>query len=369
MTTYAGVMQGWQSLIAISPDESAWGTAYKGGSGSSYQFLSVVEGGDNLMLDEETTEPGAVGMRSHAYELLTQGIINPHGSFTVEFPYNGLERLLKHAFGNANDNAAPTSLGSSAYKSVFKVSDVLPLSGAWTGVTLHIRRGTDTGGAGTTFSIVGVKINSLELSCQKNGFLRATFDVLAKDVLGPVVNDLTNGWGTGTQYAVPAQTAGFYFGNAQLYYTTSSGGSGTATVVQAEDITIKLDNKLDPDRNPCGFRNRFVPVRNGKLEATAEFTLDFDRTDQWDDFRKAPTAAGAGKYFIATFIGPKIGASNFWYTCKIEGNSDRGRVIGAPIKVENSGRIKVRYRMKFYGDVSESTSELTLTLINGTSTF
>lgn len=311
---------GHKAVLGIG-EESTYGTPV-----TRTKFLELVGGGDGLVVDEEKIESQSmkeIGVRGD-YEV-QQGSVDVKGTVTFEVPYDGAEKIFKHAFGSVATSQPDSGADPLVYQHIFTMADALP-----TGLTLEVDRDV------TAFVYEGCKIASIEFSCGgPDELVRVAAEVIGEDVQT----------GSATSPTVPA--VGFFSApQADLKWNSTS--------VPVSAFSVKLNNNLDKDRRFLGSRLRKEPTRaGGKVEVTGTFKAEFESTTHFNDFRNATNRALQIKC-----TGPGIGAASRKYELTLD--CAVTKLIEYPVTAENEGRIMVEVSFKAYRNATEKELKLTL---------
>jgi len=311
---------GHKSYIGVG-DESVWGTPV-----ARTKFLELVTGGDGLAVKEEKILVQGVkdiGVRGDIE--VQQGAVSVEGSLTLEVPYDGAEKLFKHAFGSVASSQPNPGTDPTVWQHIFTIADALPA-----GMTIEVNRDV------TAFVYEGCKVNSMEFSVGgPTELLRIVADLLGEDVATASATSPT--FTSVNRFSAP---------QAVLLWN--------AVQLNVQQFSIKLDNKLDADRRFIGSRLRSEPLRSGKIEVTGSFMAEFDSTAQYTDFRN-----GANRILKVTFTGPSIGVLTQKYTFLLECNVSQ--IMDYPVSVDDEGRITVEIQFRAFRDATSNELKLTLT--------
>lgn len=257
--------------------------------------------------------------------------IDVGGDFSVDVRYEGLETLLYHALGA---KASAQQGGTAAWKHTLTIADALPL-----GLSLEIyREGLATD---VSYWVDSCKINTLGLSIDTEGVLVATFGTIGRDLI------------TGAKSSNSLVTAGFSTKDLVIF----SGGAVTWGVVtkSVKNFSLTLNNSLTP-RHFIGSRYTLEPYRNGKIEVTGNFVVEFDGAAEYNDFRNAQERA-----LVLTFTGDTIEAPytyQFVISCNVAVLGDAQANISAPGPIE----LPISFKSYLSGDNKELKIEITNTL-------
>ena len=165
----------------------------------------------------------------------------------------------------ANDTGSLSYVSDTAvvsvYTQTFTLSDDLPV-----GLTFEVDRDLNA------FTVEGGKINSLSMSIENGGFLKSTISIVGEDMTSGAVTPST----------LPT-SALVNFSQGVLQYN-----SVTRNVPSA---SFTLNNNLKTDRRFIGSRLISEPQRSGKVEVTGTFTIEFESTTEYEDFRAATSRA------------------------------------------------------------------------------
>lgn len=230
---------------------------------------------------------------------------------------------------SADDTGAVTYTGDSAvtlvYQHVIKIKDELPTS-----LSLEINRGYKA------FYPTGMKIDKFEMSAELNSFLKVTCGVIGREVL----------FCSKTTETLPS-VAPFNYTHGAFTYNNSS--------TNVKNISFSLNNNLNKDRFFIGSRYTSEPTRAGKLEVTGKFTVEFDSTDLYDDFRAATSRA-----LVLLFTGGTISGKTQSYTLQIDMPAIK-LTGGVPMATEAG---IILYDCPFKAYKSGSDKEFKITIVN-----
>lgn len=171
---------------------------------------------------------------------------------------------------------------ATVFDHTFKLTDELP-----TGLTLEVDKDIKS------FVFEGCKLSGLTLSIDNAGFLIGSVDVIGEDVNAASVTSATL-----------STKALINFANGAI-----ADDVGTINVPTAE---FSLSNNLKEDRRFIGSRLRSEPKRNGKIEVTGSYSVEYEDETNYDDFR-----AMTSKSLTLTFTGATAIKVGFNYTMTI----------------------------------------------------
>lgn len=310
---------GYKATLGIG-EETTYGTTV-----ARAKFLELVNGGDGLARVQplvRTQSMRSVGVRGDIDVI--QGLESVEGNLIFEMPYDGSEKMLKHAFGTVA-SSQPDGVGDpTVYQHIFTPADTL-----LTGLSLEIDRDL------SAFLYAGCKVNTLELAVDADGLLRLTAGILGQDV-------------TLVAATAPTLPAVGKFNGPQATTLTWN-----AVAIAARNVRLTLDNNLDAARYKIGSRLRLEPVRQGKLRVTGSLTVEFDSTSVYSDFVNATSRA-----LQIIFVGPAIGVAARTYKLTIDVLI--AKLTAYPVTVSNEGRITVDVAFEGFRDATNKELKLTL---------
>lgn len=338
---------GHDSYMGVSK-EVTYGT--NGGTPTQANTFHVPAGGDSYDVVYEKIEASAVGLLGPAHEHLGTGKIDPKGSFQIEMPYQGAEYLLWAAFGFPVVGTV-VDAGNDFATHTFQINDQGYNPGVAEGLSLYIQRGKENN---STFQFTGTRVNKMELSCQKDGFLMANFECVSQQVTQG--NAFVTGGAT-----LPDPKGLFNFVEGVVQFN-----DGSLKTVPCRDMRLTLDNALETDRFLAGLNLRQAPERGGKLSATAKFTFDFEDLDLWNLFKTQNLFQFITKFTSTTSI--PTSSPDTKYSIEIRGGhtgQNQARVRQLPLHIGDEGIITAELEMKFYRNAAETNRELQVVLVNG----
>jgi len=310
-------------------EETTWGTAV-----TPTQKLKLRRGGDGV----ETTQDEIFSEEiPNVYTDDSEAVIGNKtvgGPLTFACQYEGHEVIYKHALGNLVSSQPDVTSDEDTWLHTYKISDALPdAAGTEKGLTLEIDRDTHE------FLCEGCKIASIEWSIDVNGLLVCTINISAEDAA----------FTTAPTGALTYPTA------AYVKYSDAPSGGYVVLYNSAElkctNLTWTLNNNLDVDRRYLGTNLISEQVRASKVEVTGSMTIDFDSTDEYDDF-----IAHEARALVIEFNGATINL-NFVYTEQFV--FDAVRMISGTPRVNDEGRVTIDASWKaFATDTSNREMEI-----------
>jgi len=212
------------------------------------------------------------------------------------------------------------------YTHTFTLTDELP-----TGLTAEVNLDT------TAKTVSGCKINTLALTIEQGGFLKATVGLVGKDMT----------MGTATASVLPtAQLVTFSHGTITYNSTTK----------YVKTASFTHNNNLKIDRRFIGSRLIYEPKRSAKIEVTGTFTIDFEDTAEYTDFRNATS-----RELVLVFTSTNTIKSGVYYTITITFPIIK-LTSGVPM-VKDAGPIELELPFKAYATDS-STREFNVVINN-----
>ena len=300
-------------------EETTWGTAIE-----RTQELKLRRGGDGV---EATQEEMMSEEIPNVYTDDSEAVIGNKtvgGPLTFACQYEGHEVIYKHALGNLASSQPDVTNDENTWLHTYTISNALPdAAGTEKGLTLEIDRDTHE------YVCEGCKIASIEWSIDVNGLLVCTINISAEDAA--FAEDPTG--------ALTFPTAAYI-----KYSDQPTGGYVViydgATELKCTNLTWTLNNNLDVDRRYLGTNLISEQVRAGKVEVTGSMTIDFDSTDEYDDFIGHTTQT-----LVIEFNGATID-TNYAYTEQFL--FDAVRIISGTPRVNDEGRVTVDVNWKAY---------------------
>lgn len=311
-------------------EETEWGAEI-----ARTQKLKLRRGGDGV----ETTQDEILSEEiPNVYTDDSEAVIGNKtvgGPLTFACQYEGHEVIYKHALGNLVSSKPDPTNDENTWLHTYKISDALPDSaGSELGLTLEIDRDTHE------YVAEGCKIASIEWSIDVNGLLVCTITISAEDAA----------FATSPTGALSFPTAAYVkYSDAPLgsYVVIYDG----AYELKCTNLTWTLNNSLDVDRRYLGTNLISEQVRASKVEVTGSMTIDFDSTEEYDDFIAHTTQA-----LVIEFNGATID-TNFVYTEQFI--FDAIRITAGTPRVNDEGRVTVDITWKAFAvDTSNREMEI-----------
>jgi len=299
--------------------ESTWGTQATTG----FQWYEIAAG-ETLGLKQNTFQSPALNGASVKDILF--GTKAAGGGLPCPGQFEGLELILKHAFGGVSTAASGTG-----YKHTFTPTDALM---AGKGLTVELNRDAPSG---DSFFLVGCKVTKLAFAIEKDAVLMITPEFHGKDVV-------IDSEGTPSFPTAP------YILQSQLV-VTDSGFSGTVDVLRA---TIEINNPVTEDRFDLASGGTLKEQqRSAKRTVMISIDGEFGEEAQYTDW----TSETEGQ-LIWTWTGPEY-ATGEDYSLVLTAN---GKWTGRAPQVADEG--PVRLAGTFQCVESGSTPDIKLELIN-----
>ena len=230
----------------------------------------------------------------------------------------------------ADGASAASSVGTiqiqPVYTHTFSLADELP-----EGLTLEVDRDV------TAFTFEGCKINTMDMNIEAAGFLKCSMGISGEDATT----------GSATSQTLPTSPLVVFSEGAVTY-----GGSS----INVKSASFTLDNVLKTDRKFIGNRLIAEQQRDGKIDVTGTFSIDFESTDQYDDF-----VAATERALVLTFTSTSEIKTGQNYTITITFPKIR-LTEAAPIP-SNEGVINLDLPFRAYATDS-STREFNLVINN-----
>ena len=297
----------WAGMAA----EGTYGTP----AGTITDFVEI--NSETMVQADDVMEGNSVYRSEKDVDNYKQGRKTVAGNITMDLRYEGAEKYFEQAMGTVTSAAIN---GTLAYTHTYSLADAL-----LTGFTLEIDRDV------ANYVYEGCKINTMTLSNDNAGILQASFDLIAEDE------------GTMSATSPNFSTSNYFsFDEAALAY------AGTAQPIQ--NVSLVLNNNLTTDRFQWGSRLLKEPQRAGRIEVSGEFTVEFDSTENWDDFINAGTGS-----LSVTYTGDTIsGTSKYGLLVTLP----HVRLIGGTPNVSDSGMLTATVPFTAYADGTAVTSRL-----------
>jgi hypothetical protein len=245
------------------------------------------------------------------------------GPYAIEANYEGLLRLLEHAFG-----AVTTTVSEAAirWQHAFTLATGELMTGK--GISFHVHR--DMANA---FRLLGGKIRELRYTLDPKRNVQLEFDLVGKDI--------------DTLAAVAPTLPG-----TSLYV------AGHQAVIEIDDVARAVDslelvfsNGLDDDKRVIGSKNIAEPVR-GDSRRSVTGTLVADAADaDWTKFN-----AGTLFKLEALSTGPTLGAGNY----RLDIIALKCLVTEEPFQVTGPGLVKATIPFTVVKPTSGSMLDLTV---------
>jgi len=314
---------GYKGYIGFGT-EATWGSAVAPSS-----YLELNSGADGLEVTEERIHTASVYSINMDKDNMKKGAIAVSGDISFDARYEGMEKILKVAFGNV-DTTQPEGTEVNVYQHEFSITDTLG-----TGLTIEI--GKDI----KAFRASGCMINNLTFDITNTGFLVVTLGIIGKDI------------GTAS-VATPS------FPSAELIAFSEGAITWGTESVDIISASITLNNNLSDDRRFIGSRYIKQPQRNGKIEVTGTLTMEFEDITKYEDFRNAQERA-LNLTFTSSGTIDASGTSKY----KLEIDCPNVRFTGGLPKIDDEGTINIELPFKAYSDGTDK--EMKVTLVNGVS--
>ena len=248
------------------------------------------------------------------------------GSFKFQMPFEGAEKILKHAMGTV---AAVT--GAGPYTHAFTLASALPV-----GLSIEVDRDTVAIGGSSAYLYTGCNINKLTLSQVFEDFLMCECEIVGQDS------------------SLVAQTATAFTTFAGIDYSMMTSPLLNGAAVKLQSWELSIENGLAADRFKLGSRLRLGLGRAQTRKISGKFTIEYDALTEHALFLAQTTlvalvipydnglSAGNNKQF--TFTLPKIA------------------IQGEPPKVADQGPIHLEISFDAYQNAAQN-DEMTATLI------
>jgi hypothetical protein len=280
--------------------ETTYGTAV-----TVDKFIEVEEYGVAAEINWAVGEGMYSGGQYRRLDRTAQTTRSAKGSLKADVIGKNWGTLIKHGMGSSV--GTPTVIAGSAYKQIHQV-------GSTDGLSLTFQQGVPQVGDGTVkpFTAVGTKVAGFELACESGGFLNASLDLIAKDLLTLTTTPASAALATASY---PALQEGFTWNQAVVKLGgIASTGSGLVSISGGTTVTSMVKGfslKHTNDLNAEGYGTGATFGREPKSKrATTVITLDSEfgtQAEFYDVFR-----AGTTKALQITFTGSLIGGSDYF---------------------------------------------------------
>lgn len=305
-------------------EESTYGTAV-----ARPYFVEI--NNESIIKEDQRLETNSITRRGTLNTKVQQGGRSISGAFEFDCPYGGVEKLLKHAFGQIDTTSPDITNVPTAKTHTFTIADTLP-----TGLTFEVWRDNTNfiTEANKAFVYAGGKITSMEFACAVDEILRVTCNIFGQD-----------------ETRATKTTPSFYTDPLAVYHQGCL--SWNTTEREVESFNISLNNNLEMRPRLCSKLTR-EPYPAGKVEVTGSFVTEFSSWDMYDDFVNASERA-----MTMTFTGPTIGGSiskSIVFTVGVS------IISGCRVLLNNPGRIMMEIDFKAFR--TTSANELVLAVTN-----
>lgn len=259
---------GYDSWVGFST-ESTWGTRV-----APAKFIRITE--ESMKLDQSRIAKPSLGSASQNRSVKSKRSVS--GSITTQVGYNGVETLLKHAFGSVSTAVLEASV---SWTHTFSLTNALPV-----GLTLHVNR--DAADLGTAYEYEGCQVDKLTLKQDVEDFLMATFDFQGED--------------EATQAVATPSYPTFIGADWELAAVTIN-----ANTMKPKSIEFTLENNLATDRFQLGSRLRRGLQRGSQRKLSGKIELELDSTTEYALFNSLTNVNPLN----IQWLGPTLGANNY----------------------------------------------------------
>jgi tail tube protein len=276
--------------------ESTWGTRVV-----SDKFLRITE--ENFKLDQSRIAKPSLGSVSQNRSVKSKRSVS--GGFTAQVGFNGIETILKHAFGSVFTTTVEASV---AFEHAFTLTNALPV-----GLTFHVNR--DAANIGTAYEYEGCMIDKLTIKQELEDILMLSAECQGED--------------EATQTVIGGPTFPTFVACDWEMLTVQVAGN----TVKASALELTIENSLAGDRFQLGSRLRKGLGRAGHRKITAKISTELESTTEYALFNSLTNGTanfvwqggilGSGSSYLLEF---QLGAATIHVTRNV---SDAG-----PIKAE-----------------------------------
>jgi hypothetical protein len=251
-------------------EESTYGTP-----AVSYKYLEILE--ETLSYKQSYITKPALGRVSLKNKVKSKKSVE--GSVKFQFPFDGAEKLLKHALGTGG-TTGPT-LG--AYTHTFDPTTSLP-----TGLTFQVNRDASAIGGSSAFEYQGCQINKITFSQGMEDFLMCSVDLLGEDQ---------------QLIAQPAATFPAFVGVSYDQVTLAQVNGVTAAI---EEFELTIENNLASDRYKLGSMIRKGLGRQQARRVSGKLTLELEQLTEYNYWRNLTEQS-----LRVTYTGPTAGSTTY----------------------------------------------------------
>jgi len=221
------------------------------------QFLEV--NSFDLKADDDVVVGNSVYNSAVDVDNLRQGKKMVSGPMEFDLRRQGHELFMKYAMGTVA--IGTTGAAGTAIQRTWTIPDVL-------GTSLCVEGCRDL----LTHLYHGVKINSFTINGQSDGPITISADCIAED--------------EGTCAASSAS-----FSTSKYWMIQDAAVSLFGTAKNVRDWSVTVNQNLTADRFHSGSRYLKEPQRAGRIEVSGQLTLEFDGTNEWQQFQSMGTGA------------------------------------------------------------------------------
>lgn len=243
---------GYNAYAGIG-EESTYGTGV-----AASVFMEIA--GETMKGSRPRKPVGVLGSRSLKRTVKDKAVVG--GGIKLPFVYDGLEKILKHAFGTVN------TTGANPYTHTFTFG----ATGLPTGLTVIVNRDASNLGANTMFRYVGCHIARLSLSQEIGEPLIIEPDFIGSDFGNVAIQAATfPGWNP-IEYG-------------QMTVATLD-QAGTPYDMKLRSLKLVIDNKIEPIMRLLDFKSKGYHIVEQR-EVTFECEMEFDSITAYAQFRDA----------------------------------------------------------------------------------
>ncbi len=270
--------------------------------------------------------------------------INIKGKRGVEGPIktylhpDGVELLLKHAFGAIASEEGELDGGGNYYTHTFTLAGSLPVGG----LSIEIDRDFDAVGAAYLYD--SCKISKLTLEQALEDALMATFDFV------------------GREETEENPTEGLTYPSLRTFDWDQLEVTINGTPIDTESLEIVLDNALDNDAHKLGSRLRKHVLRKEPRKVSGKLECELDVPTFYNLFRDLTEFE-----LVAIWTGATLGDDDGTPVYrKLTVTLPRCVFIGETPAVKDAGRIKLSLPFVAAATLDSEGSEIEAELVNST---
>jgi hypothetical protein len=199
------------------------------------------------------------------------------GGFTAQVGFNGIETILKHAFGSVSTGTPEASV----YEHTYTLTNALP-----TGLTFHVNR--DAANLGTAYEYEGCMIEKLTLKQELEDMLMLEVECEGEDE-APIA-------------VIGGPTFPTFIACDWEMLTAVVAG----TTVKASSLELVIENSLAKDRHQLGSRLRKGLGRGAFRKITGKIETELDATTLYASFNSLTNGQ-----INLSWQGPTLGGTSY----------------------------------------------------------